>query len=163
MALATVLDLVKVRLPFLPVGSSMDTTIETFKTERYYYLNKWTKIDIADIEDDSKYDGVLRFLVVRLVCYDLINRKVLENVGGTNGNAPTANKRLKKGKADVVEAEFDYAKASDGTTLSIDTVTLLSNLKSEICQYASILNYRLPMCDNGKTCPLPFIVYPNCD
>ena len=162
MALGTVLDLVKVRLPFLPVGSSMDATIESFKTDRYYFLNKWTKIDSADIEDDSKYDGVLRLLVVRLVCYDLLGRKVVENVGGVNGNAPNANKRLKKGKADVVEAEFDYAKASDGTTLSMDTEKIMSDLKSEICQYASVLSYRLPMCSNG-TCPLPFRVYPKCD
>lgn len=62
-------------------------------------------------------------------------------------SAGAGAKRIKKAKADVVEAEFDYAKASDGGTLTTKSDTIMGTLKNKICEYAATLQVRLPMCD----------------
>jgi hypothetical protein len=68
--------------------------------------------------------------------------------GGVGSSVAGAGaKRIKKAKADVVEAEFDYAKSSDGTTLTSQTSSIVSDLKSKICAYAATLQINLPMCD----------------
>ncbi|HOZ81947.1 MAG TPA: hypothetical protein PLJ18_11525 [Niabella sp.] len=146
MAIGTVIQLVKERLPFIPNDNTYDARIESLKLEVYYALQHCTKLTDAEVEDDSKYTGLRRFLVARYVCYLLIYNKIIEVVGGVGGSAPSGNKRIKKGKADVVEAEFDYAKASDGTTLTMEATNLMNGLLKEICSYASTLKCSLPLC-----------------
>lgn len=159
MALKTVIELVKNRLPFLPTDTSLDEKIEDFKLEQYYFLQKWTKIEDVNVESDASYTGTLRILVAELTTYNMLVRKVLENMGGVNGEAASSGKHLKSGKADVVEAEFEYAKATDGNELLVKTDSLISELKVSICNYAYSLGYPLPMCGQKKNVPPPFVAY----
>ncbi len=159
MALKEVIELVKNRLPFVPSSGALDTKIEDFKLEQYYFLQPWTKIPDVDVETDSEYKGILRMLVAELVTYQLIIRKVIENMGGEDGELAEAGKHIKKGKADVVEAEFEYSKASDGNELLLKTEALLPELKLNICQYSCTLGYNLPMCGKTKSEPIPFLAF----
>lgn len=163
MAIGTVLELVKERLPFIPNDGTYDARINSLKLEVYYAIQHCTGIADADVEDDTKYTGLTRYLVVRYVCYLLIYNKIIEVLGGVGGAAPSGNKRIKKGKADVVEAEFDYAKASDGSTLSMEATSLIANLLKEMCGYAKTLKCSLPMCSGlfstTKGFPPAFIAY----
>lgn len=167
MALASIIVLVKQRLPFLPQGAdaTLDPIIESMKLEEFYFMQKWTGISNDDVEDESKYTGLLRFLIVRLVCYDLIARQIVQVVGGVSGSSSVAEgtKRIKRAKADVVEAEFDYAKASDGSVLSATSTDILNTICKEICSYAAALSYfNLPMCLNQMIFDVPpFIGYEN--
>lgn len=150
MALQTVENLVRGWLPFLPpitVNPTIDQKLIDYKINTYYYLQSYLGIADADVEVDNTYQGVKRLLVAAVEAYDLLNNKVLENIGGTSTTPPSGGKRIKKAKADVVEAEFDYAKASDGNSLITKADTIMANLKAKICEYAATLNIRLPMCD----------------
>jgi len=149
MALGNVEQLVRNRLPFLLSDTPTDNLIESYKIESYYFLQPNTGFSDADVEDDTKYGGVLRMLVADLVAYNLLSQKILANVGGVAGGTVTAGRRVKKGKADVVEAEFDYGKSSDGTFLGGTGSELLEQIKSSLCAKAYQLSYSLPMCDCG--------------
>lgn len=167
MALGTVEELVRGWLPWLPAATivpAVDTQIDLYKISTYYFLQSYLGIADADVEDDGQYNGVTRLLVAALVANDLMVNKVLLNVGGTSSTAPSGGKRIKKAKADVVEAEFDYAKASDGNSLLMSADKLMALLKEKICIYGSTLNIWLPMCmcdDNLEI--TPFKAYVNCD
>lgn len=161
MANEAIIDLVKLRLPFIPTDSSKDDLINSIITEVFYLVQKCSGLSNDDVEDETKYTGLLKYLVVRYVCYLLIYYKIIEIVGGINGAVPSVTKRIKKAKADVVEAEFDYAKASDGSTLSMEATNLMRGLISEICNYASMIGCTLGICTlcNGgaaKTAPWKF-------
>lgn len=159
MALKAVEALVKNRLPFLADTQETTDLINDFKTEVYYFLSNFTKYEDPDIEDDSKYDGTLRLLVVELVSLEIINRKILLNMEGSKGSAGTGARRLKKGKADVVEGEFHYFKAEDGSALLMQAEKLLPEIKMKACQYAGLLKYRLPMCLKKTYTVPPFKAY----
>jgi len=165
MALAAILQMVKNRLPFIPADNSLDATINSFILEQFYYLQKWTGIDNNYVEDEAQYTGLQKMLVAELVCYELLERKTIENVGGVNGSAPSGAKRIKKGKADVVEAEFDYAKASDGGFLGATATELMKESASRACDYAATLGYTLPLCQKLGLCPAldvpPFLAFEN--
>lgn len=166
MALHSIQTMVKNRLPFLT--SVEEIKIEQYTLEQFYYLQKWTmKVD-PDLEDESTYSGMQKMLIAELVSYKLMEKKVVENVGGKDGGAAEGAKKIKKGKADVVEAEFEYGKASDGTFLGMSASELLSNIASQACEYAQTLGYTLPMCQKLGLCgPYdvpPFLSFvPNCE
>lgn len=157
MALKAIKELVKNRLPFW--SADWDTVTEDFITEQYYFLQTYTGFSVTDVETEAKYTGTLRLLVTSLTAFSLVKRKYIQGVGGVNGGAATGAKHIKSAKADVVEAEFEYAKSKDGNAMIIDTESLLQELKSEICQYASVLLYRLPMCNVKTKTPLGFKHY----
>lgn len=165
MALQPILQMVKSRLQFLPTDNSLDAIINQFTYEQFYYLQKWTvKVD-ADVEDESKYSGLQKMLVAELVCCELLLRKIVEVVGGVGGSTPTAGKRIKKGKADVVEAEFDYGKSSDGTFLGLTADEIYMKHARKACEYATTLCYNLPMCGSLGLAPVSdipsFIAFEN--
>jgi hypothetical protein len=114
------------------------------------------------VEDDTQYTGLLRVLVVKLDCYQLCKREILNQVGGTEGVQSDVSQTIKSAKADVVEAEFDYAIASEGTALLMQAEKLLADLGREICDVAASLQYyNLPMCkDQQKFDVPPFQVFP---
>lgn len=162
MALPTLLIMVKNNLPFLPTDNSKDAIIEQYIMEAQYYLQKWTLLSNTDVEDESKYSSLQKMLIVQLVCCNLISNQALANVGGVNGSSGTGAKRIKKGKADVVEAEFDYGKADDGSFLGLSAKDLLAKCKDKACEYAATLQYSLPMCTCGQVYDTPaFIVFEN--
>lgn len=148
-------------LPFLPANDAgVDAKIEENKIMQYYFLQPYFGIDDADVENDATYTGNRRILVAYLVAYDLLYNKVLGNVGGSSAegtDGSEAGQRIKKGKADVVEAEFDYAKAGDGNSLVMGSEGLLSKLLEKICSLSATLKIQLPMCDcdDEKTAIFP--------
>ena len=174
MALQTIRKMVKQNLPFLPDGAtvipgidiSVDDKIDNIIIEQYYYLQSFTGLSDADVEIETNYTNTQRMLIAQLVSYYGINDETLKNVGGSAGAGSTAGKRIKKGKADVVEAEFDYGKSSDGTFLGATTEQLSNKFAQKACEYATILKYNLPFCiDLGfcknKSNPMPFMVFQN--
>ena len=165
MALQNILGMVRSRLPFLAVGAPIDTVINNFITEQFYYLQKWTLLSDTDVEDETKYSAIQKMLVAELVCVELINKKVIEDVAGAGGAAGTAGKQLKRGKADVVEAEFQYGKSSDGTFMGKTAEQLEKDHAQKACEYAATLDYSLPMCALLGLCRVydtpAFIAYEN--
>lgn len=147
MALQSIPDSVRAKLPFLDANTTgTDTIINQIKTEQYYYLSPYTKLTGSDIEDDSKYAGLQILLVTEMVCVEFLKKETLKNVAGTAGAAGTGAKRISKGKADVVEAEFEYGKAADGNFLGATAEELLLQHTRKACEYAKMLKYSLPLC-----------------
>lgn len=174
MALQNILTMVKLKLPFLPDGSTLipnlgltvDDKLNSSIFEQYYYLQGFTKLIDADVDTEANYNNLQKMLITELVCYYSISDKALVNVAGTNGASGTAGKRIKKGKADVVEAEFDYGKSSDGTFLGMTTEQLMMKFAQRACEIAALLKYNLPLCEalgfcKAKAHPMPFMVFPN--
>lgn len=148
MPLLTVEEIIKEKLAFVP-DTAWQTKILTYKNEQMYYLNTYLKIsetnDPVEIEDESKWTGMARLLLAEVTAYNLIIHKAIETTGGTETSSTGAGSKIvKKGKADVVEAEFEVAKAEDGRTIALKTSALLPVLKENICRYAQTLGIFLP-------------------
>lgn len=158
MAQKTILQMVYNRLPFLTVTEANSELIADFKQDVYYYLQPWTRITDELVEDDDTYTGLKRILVAEMTALNIVTRKVLIEMGGENGGAASGGKRLRKGKADVVEAEFEYAKASEGGAMITDMNSLLTELKTNRCNYARALGYSLPDCNNKLPVELPSFI-----
>lgn len=156
MALGTVLELVIIRLPFIPTDNSLDPTIESFKEEQMWFLQKFTGLADGDVLDESKYTGLLRVLLADLTAYEMVVRKAIETTGGVDGSAPASTKILTKGAAGPAEAEFDIAKAQDGVTIALKGEKLLPELLRSICTNSAVLNYALPQCPIVGRQPQPF-------
>lgn len=174
MSLPNIKIMVKQNLPFMPIGTTIvpgigltvDEKIDNIIIEQYYYLQSFTKKSDTDVEDETKYSNMQKMLIAQLVSYYFVSDGALQNVAGSAGSAGTAGKRIKKGKADVVEAEFDYGKSTDGTFLGGTTESFAMKFGQKACEYAAILKYKLPLCvDLGfckiKSNPMPFMVFPN--
>lgn len=168
MALKSVDVMVRNRLQFVPAGE-WEELIEDFETEQMYYLNTYLdpKKEPADIEDESKWLGVERLLLAECTTYELLTRQIMTTLGGDaadSESSPGSNsKMVKSAKADVVEAEFEYAKAEDGRTLAVKASQLVVELRDSICRYAQALGFYLPgFCKNIPTTnpQPPFIVAP---
>lgn len=164
MALQNVDTMVKNRLSFVP-QTGWETLIEQFKIEQMYYLNTYLKKEAADIEDEDKWLGVERILLAEITTYELLTREITKTIGGdasdTESSVGSGSKMIKSAKADVVEAEFEYAKADDGRTLSVKATQLVGELKESICRYSQALGFYLPgFCKNIPTYQPqpPFIV-----
>ena len=161
MALQSVEDLVKERLAFIP-ATGWETKIESYKLQMYYFLQKYLNIADADVELDATYTGLKRMLVKELVVYNMIMEKAITTTGGSSStSAPgEGSKRIKKAKADVVEAEFDYAKASDGTSIAMEAEKLIPELKKNICSYSRTLGFGLPeFCPDKKLLKPAFLTF----
>lgn len=144
MALGTINELVKERLPYLTADN--DSTIASFLTEAFYFFQTdFEKLD-ADVEDETKYTNLQRSFLADYVAYLLISKKSIETSGGTGGAAGTGT-LLKRAKADVTEAEFMQVKASDGTLIMMSTKDLMHQLKVQLCSKAAKLNISLWLCD----------------
>lgn len=145
MALGTVEAMVKERLSFVPV-TGWESKIESYKLQMYYFLQRYLQIADADVENDAVYTGLKRMLVVELVVYNLIINKIITTIGGSSSTSTTGEgtKRLIKAVADVVEADFEYAKASDGNTFAIETEKLIPELIKNINAYSRTLGFGLP-------------------
>lgn len=163
MPLQSVDALVKEKLSFVP-QTGWETKIESYRLQQCYFLAKWSGYETeGDIEDPDNYTGLKRMLVSELVVYNMIIEKVITTTGGSSDtSAPgEGSKRITKGKADVVEAEFDYAKSSEGTTIALKTEQLIPELKANICRYSRTIGWAIPgFCDKPKTGkPMPFQSY----
>ncbi len=148
MPLQSVEDIIKQKLSFVP-QTGWETKIETYKHEQMYYLNEFLIIsetgDETVIEDEANWIGMKRLLLAEITTYQLIINKVISTTGGAAGETTgSGSKMIKKAKADVVDAEFEYAKADDGRTIAMKTEALLPELKANVCRYAKTLNINLP-------------------
>lgn len=152
---ATIIDIVKQKLPFLVPAD--DVVVELEIVQSFYALQKYLVKTDAEVEIETNYTTLQKMLVAYYTAYNLVNRKALVSLGGSNGNAPETNQIIKKVKADVVETEFQDTNGEN--TLILDTETILSGLKSLVCQTATTLNIRLPLCSTLKKAVIPFEVY----
>lgn len=161
MPLKAVYDMVINRLAFVP-QTGWEENIDDFKTEQMYYLDQF--IDITgDIEDEANWTGMNRILLAELTTYQTLIKEIVGVVGGDGSETSTpgsGTKMIKKGKADVVEAEFEYSKADDGRTLSVKANQLVGELKQSICRYATSMGIHLPgYCPDEDVDPQPpFII-----
>ena len=147
MALDPIIDLVKCRLPF---ATDIDAKITSFTTEAFYLLHNVFGVFDPDIENETAYSPLQRTLIADYVAYILLMRKAIQTAGGTtSGEQGNGGKLLKRAKADVVESEFIYSTAADGSSVMIKTDELISELKQSICDKGRALNVNLPFtfCD----------------
>jgi len=154
----TVEQMVYNRLPFLAVTPQNSELISDFKQEMYYYLQPWTRFADDIVEEDSSYRGLRRMLVAELTAHTILKRKIVTNLGGVGGSSSSGGKHIKKGKADVVEAEFEYAKAGDGNELLMESVDLIAEIKATYCKYGYSLGYYLPDCEKKIPFTMPSFV-----
>ena len=162
-----VLDSVLQKQPFLVAGTDTTTLVGNIKVEEQYYLQPYTLLNDTDVVDDTKYSNLQLLLVTEMICCEIIKKQTLQNVEGSGGTPGTGAKRIKKGKADVVEAEFDYGKASDGNFLGGTAEELLLQHTRKACEYARMLKYTLPLCIGVLETPIippPFVTFapPDC-
>lgn len=151
----TFLQLVKQRLAFL--GDTDDTMVTNFIEEQRYLLQSAFGFDNTQVDDEAEYSAIQKMLIADLSAIEIIDRRIIQNMEGTEGAAATGSKRLKKGVADVVEAEFSYLKASDGTALLMQAEQVHANLKEKACGRAGQLGIKLAFCRSKPVRP-PFTV-----
>ena len=152
MALAEINDLIYDRLPFLENNAANTALIERQKAVTFAHLQGQTLLGDDEAYNDASYAGVNRLLVVDLTSYRILERKIKESV-------QDGGKRIKKVKADVVETEFDYAKAGDGNGFIKQAASILDDLKESISGYCAILKYSLPGFREEKGGFVPFAYY----
>lgn len=149
MPLKTIDEMVKNRLAFIP-STEWQTDIDDFRIEQSYYLSTYVDLGIENptdtqIEDEANWTGRNKILLAEVVTYQLLVKKIVETMGGDeNSSVGSGSKMIKSAKADVVEAEFEYAKADDGRTLATKVSSLIDELKENICRYSQALGFYLP-------------------
>lgn len=145
MSVGTIKEITYSRVPWL-VSPTDDAKVDTMVIQTMFILQGPLQKSDADVEVESTYTSREKLLTGLYSAYQFVLKKVMENTGGTGGNAPTGNKIVKKAKADVTEVEFEIPKASDGVTVTMSAEQLLIDLKEEICNLAATMNIILPLC-----------------
>ncbi|WP_291726176.1 hypothetical protein [Bernardetia sp.] len=153
----TIKDIIQNRLPFLNYSdTTVDARLDKIISEVQWTLQKPLGKDDADVELEASYSQQEIILIGVYVAYLVVLRKAFTTLAGDTETSEEASaKTLKKAKADVVEAEFHISKASDGSSIQLDTETLLASLKKEICDTAALLGITLVICQVCKK-GLPF-------
>jgi hypothetical protein len=144
-------EVIRDAAPFL--SDADQPKIDRNKLQALYFLDKYWPVKPANIEDEASYDNLQRMLIGKYTALKLVEIRAIENASSNAGN----NKVVKRAKADVVETEFEYTK--DGQLITLDTRTLISNLKEDICQTAQTLEMWLPMCECAPVTLPAFKVY----
>ncbi len=159
----TIKDIIENRLPFVDFTNTVvDSRFGKIIMEVQYTLQIPLKKEDADVEIEANYTQQEIILIGVYSAYLALLRKAITTVTGDAETSEQASaKTLKKAKADVVEAEFHINKASDGSSIQLDTPTLLANLKKEICDTAALLGIKLVICDDCSISeyPLPIVHY----
>lgn len=153
--IATIIDIVKQKLPFLMTAD--DVVVELEIVQSFYALQKYLLKTDTEVEIETNYTNLQKMLVAYYTAYNLVQRKALVNLQGENGTATQINQIVKKVKADVVETEFQ--EANSGNYLILDAEKISNGLKLLVCQTATTLNIRLPICSILKKAVIPFEVY----
>ncbi|WP_338761822.1 hypothetical protein WAF17_16345 [Bernardetia sp. ABR2-2B] len=153
----TIKDIIQNRLPFLNYSDvTVDARLDKIIMEVQYTLQKPLKKEDVVVEIETTYSQQEIILIGVYVAYLGVLRKAFTTLAGDTETSEEASaKTLKKAKADVVEAEFHISKASDGSSIQLDTKTLLASLKDEICDTAALLGINLVIC-NMCNSDLPF-------
>ncbi len=152
MALSTINEIIFDRLPFLVNNQESVSLIERQKSISFVHLQANTKFTDDEAFEESKYNGTLRLLAAELTAYRILEREIKKSVS-------EGSKKIKKVKADVVETEFEYGKASDGNGFLKNADSILSDLKESIAGYCATLNYFIPGFRESKTPILPIAFY----
>ena len=145
MAIDTISGVVYSRVPWL-ISPTDDTTVDTFVCQTQYMIQGPLGKTDAEVEDELTYTSREKLLTGLYTSYTMICDKALRNSGGEAGEKPSGNKILKRAKADVTEAEFMNVKASDGSSIVVNTKEIKMALRDEICNLASTMNVSLPLC-----------------
>lgn len=154
MAIDTISSVAFSRATWLSEDNPSDVSkVDIFVCQSQFSLQEYLGKNDVDSEDESTYTNREKLLTGLYTAYNLVCEKATENTVGENGNAATGNRILKRAKADVTEAEFQIPKASDGSSLLVNTDSLISKLKEEICNLARSMNITLPLCrDRDNIC-----------
>ncbi|WP_375560281.1 hypothetical protein ACE193_21625 [Bernardetia sp. OM2101] len=159
----TIKDIIQNRLPFVDITNTViDSRLDKIIMEVQWTLQSPLKKEDADVEIELNYNQQEIILIGVYSAYLALFRKAIITLAGDTETSEEASaKTLKKAKADVVEAEFHINKASDGSTIQLDTKTLLASLKKEICDTAALLDISLVICDDCSISeyPLPIVHY----
>lgn len=146
--LPSILELVKVDMPFL--DDSDNTRIHIKTLEAMYFLREYIAKTDDQVEDETQWKPLERILLAKLVCMSFLTRKAVQIAGGDSSSEDGAvpdNSFLKKGKADVVEAEFEQLDIRKTATLGIDATSLYNRIAKEACSHAMTLKISLPFCE----------------
>lgn len=146
--LAPILDLVKEDLTWL--SSADDSKIISKKLQVMYFLQTYLKKTDEEVEEETAWKPRERILIAKVICLELLTRKASTIAGGDSSSEDGAvpdNSFLKKGKADVVEAEFEQLDIRKTATLGIDAASLYDRICKEVCAMAITLNISLPYCE----------------
>lgn len=157
----SILEVIQNRLPFLDLSiAAVELKVQRVVKEVQYTLQIHLDKTDLEVEDELSYSAQERILIGVYAAFLLLKNKAISTLAGDVETGEAASsKTLKKAKADAVEAEFQVIKASDGSTIAINTKELLGELKSEICQTARLLAIRLPICgDCDIDLPVPMRV-----
>lgn len=157
----TIKDIIQNRLPFVDfTNTTVESRLNTIIMEVQYTLQIPLKKEDDEVEVEASYTQQEIILIGVFSAYLALFRKAIATLtGDTETSEQASAKTLKKAKADVVEAEFHISKASDGSSIQLDTKTLVDNLKKELCDTAALLKITLVICDDCRKKPLPaFIV-----
>jgi hypothetical protein len=161
MALKPIVEMVRERLPWLTVADN--PTIQAALEEQFVVLQPWTKLSDLASEIETNYTKMQCLLLKELTAYQLVILKAAQTVGGTGAaGGGAAGRVVKRVKADVVETEFESVKLSDGTSIALNTSSLLDEIRKAACGYARTLGYELALCgavdpDGEAAGPIPFI------
>lgn len=161
MAIASINEMVHQRLSCLN-NTTDNTLIDSITIQQFYFMQGQTLKTDADVETESNYKPLEKILFAALVSYNMLKKRIMENMAGSGGSSTvTPGKIVKKAKADVVEAEFEIPKASDGIFLNMNATQVLAELVKEICSTAYMLHYCIPeICEEYPADVIPpFKVY----
>ena len=150
-----IVDLVKEKAAFLTNSDS--GLIESGILQAKYALQSYLAKTDAEVEADTSYTEIQKMLIAYYTAYQLTLTEAGKNLTGVEGEASNVEAPLKSVKADVVETVF--GDLSSTNRLLFDTDTLLTQLKSLVCETAMTIGIRLPMCQSDKTKGSPAITF----
>lgn len=153
MAFPTIQSLVNKRLPFLSASDEEKIT-ETKEEVFYDYFAIQLKKDESLLSDENNFSFEERFFWADMTAYKLLQRRILQNREGFEGEGTSLP--IKKAKADVVEVEYGNA-----TNLQLDTNSIKSELELEICKRANELGLSVSFCDCISE-PITYRIYSDC-
>jgi len=151
--MATTKEYVFSNLPFLippPDLPNDETLVDNFIMQSQIQLQCDLGKTDAEVHDESTYNPQEKLIVAFYTCMKLLMNKGIENVGGTEGNAPTGNKILSEAKADVTLAKWTVPRASDGSLMIVGLAGMIASFKKQLCDLASSCGYDLQICDCGS-------------
>lgn len=157
MAISSVAQMVRDRLPYLVDNVDNNALIERMRVQQTYLMQNSSGKSDVDVELEASYRAIENMLFSMMVTYQLIYTKAMLTMAG-NGTSAGAPKILKKAKADVMETEWVVTKASDGTLVQIATSEFLADLLKEICGISHMIGWANPLCPLVADVIPPFII-----
>lgn len=136
--------------------------LQVYRLENMVILADYIGLTSHDAFDETMYNDLQKLLLSRMIVCDALQQKILSNSAGNSSgdsNTNSIGKRIKKAKADVVDAEFVYEDSN--TILKAGASDLYMECRKHACRIAYQLGYKnFPLCKGldefqNKTTPKP--------